>query len=110
MRGEHEVEWLSLSDSALSAAVSHLGHGATAPREDSDMGQPDGVTLEGARAESDSWAERWGPDRSPRHASGGREWEGIAEGGKEEGSMMDGMKIVLSKEQQGGNEKSGLGG
>lgn len=33
MRGEHEVESLSLSGSALSAAVSHLGHEAMAPAE-----------------------------------------------------------------------------
>ncbi|KAK5852779.1 hypothetical protein PBY51_006620 [Eleginops maclovinus] len=33
MRGEHGVDLLSLSGSALSAAVSHLGQDATAPAE-----------------------------------------------------------------------------
>lgn len=33
MRGEHEVESLGLSGSALSAAVSHLGQDATTPAE-----------------------------------------------------------------------------
>ncbi|KAK5903350.1 hypothetical protein CgunFtcFv8_007139 [Champsocephalus gunnari] len=33
MRGEHGVELLSLSGSALSAAVNHLGQEATAPAE-----------------------------------------------------------------------------
>lgn len=81
------------------------------PCGDNDTRQPDGVTSEGARGESDSWAERWGPDRSPRHANrgmaGGR---GRCRGGKEEESLMDGVRTALSKEQQGGNGKSGLRG
>lgn len=76
---------------------------------DNDTRRPDGVTSEGARRESDSWAERWGPDRSPRHANRGMEGgKGRCRGGQEEGSMMDGVRTALSKEQQGGNGKWGM--
>ena len=58
MRGEHWVKLLSLSGSALSAAVSHLGQEATAPAETMTRAGLDGGTSEGTRGESDSWAER----------------------------------------------------
>lgn len=59
MRGEPEVESLSLSDSALSAARQSPQARSHGPcDDDNDTGRPDGVTSEGARAESDSWAER----------------------------------------------------
>lgn len=43
---------------------------------------------------------------SPRHASRGTEGgRGQCREGEEDGSMMDGVRTALSKEQQGRNEK-----
>lgn len=74
---------------------------------DGDTRQPDGLTSERTRSESDSWAERWGPDQFPQAC---QQREGGDNEGEEDGSMMDGVRTALSKEQQGRNEKWGQRG
>ncbi|MED6257972.1 hypothetical protein ATANTOWER_001237, partial [Ataeniobius toweri] len=73
MRGEHEVELLGLSGSALSAAVSHLRHTATAPTETMTRAslmvryqRDQGEVLQGGkvgRKEGDNAEEEWRIER-----------------------------------------------